>query len=201
MLRELVAATRKGEAAAVPTDAIVAELAGRPGHGAGGAACERTGEPRPRVAGTPGEIDYRVVFEPERGFLPPGAGRLPAPARPRGARHACCRSSAGATPCPRSRRWIPRRATSAGSCACARRSPEDRPARRVHVRRGRRASSRSSPRLPPRSRPWTLRVSRRPGPLPLGRAALGPAAPHRGRRRSAYPRRRWTRSSTWSANW
>jgi len=68
-LRELVAATRKGTAASVPTDDVVAELES-----------EMAGAPAPATApaaivpvvAAPGETAYRVVFEPERDFFRQG---------------------------------------------------------------------------------------------------------------------------------
>ncbi len=63
-LRELVAATRKGEAASVPTDVVLAELSAELADGAAPA----TGEGAPRSAagaGSPGEVVYHIVFEPE----------------------------------------------------------------------------------------------------------------------------------------
>ena len=69
-LRELVAATRKGEASSVPTDAVVnelsAELDGHPGPAAG------AGPTRAAAAHGPAETVYHVVFEPEADFFRQG---------------------------------------------------------------------------------------------------------------------------------
>jgi two-component system chemotaxis sensor kinase CheA len=70
-LRELVAATRKGEAASVQTDEIVAELESEL---AGGAAPAAPGAaPRPVArAEAAGETVYQVLFEPEHDFFRQG---------------------------------------------------------------------------------------------------------------------------------
>ena len=63
-LRELVAATRKGEAASVPTDVVLAELTAELADVAAPAAGEGA-PPPPESADRTGEVVYHVVFEPE----------------------------------------------------------------------------------------------------------------------------------------
>ncbi len=68
-LRELVAATRKGVAASIPTDDVLAELEAELG---GESASASAPAAPPAAASTPGETTYCVRFEPEREFFRQG---------------------------------------------------------------------------------------------------------------------------------
>jgi two-component system chemotaxis sensor kinase CheA len=70
VLRELVGATRRGEAAGVSTEAVVAELQSELA-GDAPAAAAAVAKPAPR-ASSPGEAAYHVHFVPERDFFRQG---------------------------------------------------------------------------------------------------------------------------------